>query len=168
MQAAFARQSRYDRSLRGFSEQAQRAVDSGFAATSRAGNDIQPTKRNDKVSERAIIGDCKGCQHLFKGVPKWPILHHCHSPPGVSSPSNACMLRQCEPSQNTRWQISHVLKRWKCARTLGGKRSSTSALSMLCKGALQCRQSVKGRALRARSSRSKTSFNCWVDLSART
>ena len=85
-----------------------------------------------------------------------------------SAAKSACMLRQCEPSQNTRWQTLHVLKRWKRARTIGGNRSSTSILLTLRNGALQCRQSVKGRALRDRSRRSKTSVNCCVDLSART
>jgi len=52
-----------------------------------------------------------------------------------------------------RSQTAQVLKSSCRARTAGGSRSAMAALSTAHSGALQCRQSVNGRAAGARSSR---------------
>ena len=78
------------------------------------------------------------------------------------------MRRQWLPSQNTRPQPAHAVKRSNVAATRGGSCGSACALAIGTSVALQCRQRVNGRALRARSSRSNTSRSCAGERSART
>jgi len=49
--------------LRGFREQAQRAIQVGFAAAVGAGDQVQARHRHDQVAQRAVIGDGEGGQH---------------------------------------------------------------------------------------------------------